>query len=395
MKIAFIGQKGIPFTFGGVEHHVEALATRLAAQGNEVSVYCRKWYTGSLIPQYKGVNLLYTKSVQTKNLDAITGSFTATLDAIYRGFDVIHYQGVGPALLSWIPRIFSPKTKVIVTFHCQDRLHGKWGLLARWMLFLGEAAACWFPHETVVVSKTLKDYVAKKYHSKVFYIPNGVSIVEFFPTDILQRFGLKKNQYILSVTRLISHKSVHHLIAAFNALKQENSRELTHDLKLVIVGEGVHTDKYVKMLKKMAADNPDIIFAGWQGGADLQTLYANAKMFAHPSTSEGLPLVVLEAMAYGLPIVASAIPEHQELINDRRYLFEVGNAQDLQRVIFWVLENQGIAKKTGELYCAKVAVDYNWDTAAEQLISLYRSMKENVFSSLPHFTVKKSTFLPW
>jgi len=113
MKIAFIGQKGIPATFGGVERHVEELATRLAKDGHDVNVYCRKWYTQSLAPDYQGVNLLYTKSVQTKNLDAITGTFTATLDALPRGFDIIHYHGVGPALLSFIPRIFSPQLKLL------------------------------------------------------------------------------------------------------------------------------------------------------------------------------------------------------------------------------------------------------------------------------------------
>lgn len=387
MKIAFIGQKGIPFTFGGVEHHVEALATRLAKDDHQVSVYCRKWYTKSLTPNYQGIDLLYTKSIHTKNLDAIIGSFTATLDALRRDFDVIHYQGVGPALLAWIPRIFSPKTKVVVTFHCQDRLHGKWGFFARLMLSLGERAACFFPHETVVVSQTLREYVEKKYHCRACYVPNGVAKKDFTPTDILQRLGVKKDHYILSVTRLISHKSVHHLIAAFNALKKDNSFELTHDLKLVIVGEGVHTDNYVKMLKKMAAENSDIIFAGWQGGADLSTLYAGAKIFVHPSTSEGLPLVVLEAMAYGLPVVASDIPEHQELISDKRFLFEVGNAPDLQRVIFWVLENSEIAKKVGEIYCAKVANDYSWDAAARQLAGVYGKPAEKIYP--PQFTVKK------
>ncbi|MCX6779062.1 MAG: glycosyltransferase family 4 protein, partial [Candidatus Magasanikbacteria bacterium] len=317
MKIAFIGQKGIPMTYGGVEKHVEELALRLVKEGHQVSAYCRKWYTGSLLPNYKGVDLLYTKSINTKNLDAITGTFTATIDALGRGFDVIHYHGVGPALLSFIPRIFSPKTKVVVTFHCQDKLHGKWGLFAKLMLSLGERAACYFPNQTIVVSKTLKDYTDNKYHCKANYIPNGVTLpVASEATDILPRFGLKKNSYILSVTRLVSHKSVHHLISAFNALKKENSQELTQDLKLVIVGEGVHTDKYVKFIKDLAIGNPDIVFVGWQGGKDLNTLYTNAKLFVHPSISEGLPLVVLEAMSYGLPVIVSDILEHQELITD-------------------------------------------------------------------------------
>lgn len=376
MKIAFIGQKGIPFTFGGVENHVESLATRLVKEGQEVTVYCRQWYTQTTPSNYQGVSLRYTKSLHSKNLDAITGSFTATLDAMRRGFDIIHYQGVGPALLSWIPRIFAPQIKVVVTFHCQDRLHGKWGLLARLMLALGERAACYFPHETIVVSQTLKDYVAKKYHCQAIYIPNGVTLPEnFSPTDILNRLGLQKKNYILAVTRLISHKSVHNLIEAFNALKQDNAQSLTQGLKLVIVGEGFYTDKYVQQLKQLAQDNPEVIFAGWQGGVDLQTLYQEAKLFVHPSVSEGLPLVVLEAMSYGLPVVVSNIPEHQELISDKRFSFAVGQSADLQRVLFWCLQNPEILQATGQANFRLVKQDYNWDQSARQLNEVYQKLK--------------------
>jgi len=391
MKIAFIGQKGLPMTYGGVEKHVEELATRLVKDGHQVSAYCRKWYTGSLVPNYNGVELLYTKSIYTKNLDAITGTFTATVDAIHRGFDVIHYHGVGPALLSFLPRILSPKTKVIVTFHCQDKLHGKWGFVAKIMLALGERAACLFPHQTIVVSKTLKEYTDKKYNCQASYIPNGVNLpTTTEQTDILQRFNLKKKHYILSVTRLVSHKSVHRLIEAFNSLKQENSPELTQDLKLVIVGEGVHTDKYVKLLKELSAHNPGIVFVGWQGGKDLETLYANAKVFVHPSISEGLPLVVLEGMSFGLPVIVSDILEHQELITDKRFTFEVGNSQDLQRALFWFLHNQEIAEEAGMMNRALVVREYSWKDSVQKINSLYQGKSKIIsVSSTPQFTVKR------
>ncbi|KKR48840.1 MAG: hypothetical protein UT86_C0002G0014 [Candidatus Magasanikbacteria bacterium GW2011_GWC2_40_17] len=389
MKIAFIGQKGIPATFGGVERHVEELATRLAKDGHDVNVYCRKWYTQSLAPDYQGVNLLYTKSVQTKNLDAITGTFTATLDALPRGFDIIHYHGVGPALLSFIPRIFSPQTKIIVTFHCQDRLHGKWGLLARLMLSLGERAACYFPHQTIVVSQTLKDYVKAKYNCEAQYVPNGVNLSQTnSQSTILKRLALQKNQYILSVSRLISHKSIHQLVEAFKFLKQENSPELTNGLKLVIVGEGVHTDKYVQTLKDLAVGNSDIVFAGWQGGADLASLYENAKLFVHPSVSEGLPLVVLEAMSYGLPVLASDILEHQELIKDKRFLFEVGQAKDLQRAIFWILNNSDLAKQIGEDNKKLAVKEYNWEGIVKKIKEIYKGAELEIVYT-PQFTVKK------
>ena len=163
MKIAMIGQKGMPAVWGGVERHVEELATRLVKNNHQVTVYSRSWYSQKR-SKYQGVTLRFVPSIHTKNLDTITHTLFSTIDALRRDFDIIHYHGVGPALLSFIPRLLKPRAKVIVTFHCQDRLHGKWSFFAKIMLRLGEFAACKFPHETIAVSQTLQKYVKEKYN---------------------------------------------------------------------------------------------------------------------------------------------------------------------------------------------------------------------------------------
>lgn len=387
MKIAFIGQKGIPAIWGGVERHVEELAVRLARQGHQVTVYCRSWYAKDVNSVYRGVNLRFTPTWHTKNFDAIFHTLTATLDALRRDFDIIHYHGVGPALLSWIPRIFQPKTKVIVTFHCLDRLHGKWSWPAKLMLFLGESAACFFPHQTLVVSQTLKDYVMKKYHREAVYIPNGVNpSIDLFGEEKLKELSLKKNRYIIAVSRLIAHKATHNLIQAFKELKKEKP-EFFSDVKLVIVGEGVQTDAYVNYLKTLAGNDPQVIFAGWQSGLALAELLANAKLFVHPSLSEGLPLVVLEAMSHGLPVVVSDIPEHLELITDRRFLFEHGNVEELKKTLVWAWQNPEICKVNGLLNKQKVEKEYNWNEIAEKTAAIYQ---KGVFcQGMPVFYAKR------
>jgi len=138
MRIAMIGQKGIPAIYGGIERHVEELSLELAKQGHTVLVYARKWYTPKNIKNYHGINIIHTPTLRTKHFDAIAHTFFSTIHAMFQKPDVIHYHGVGPSLLSWIPRVFSPKTKVVATVHCLDRYHQKWGLFARIMLRFGE-----------------------------------------------------------------------------------------------------------------------------------------------------------------------------------------------------------------------------------------------------------------
>ena len=138
MRIAMIGQKGLPAKFGGVERHVHELSVRLVKIGHKVTVYSRKWYTGGKDKKFAGVEIQHLPSIRTKHLDAITHSFLATLNAIKNKSDVIHYHGIGPSLVSWIPRLFAPRIKVITTFNSIDRKHEKWGLGARLILKLSE-----------------------------------------------------------------------------------------------------------------------------------------------------------------------------------------------------------------------------------------------------------------
>ena len=83
MKIAFIGQKGIPATFGGIEYHVDELARRLVEKGHDVTVYVRSWYTPKGQTEYQGVELARTATIKTKHLDAFLHSLTSSIDAVF------------------------------------------------------------------------------------------------------------------------------------------------------------------------------------------------------------------------------------------------------------------------------------------------------------------------
>ena len=93
MRIAFIGQKGIPAKSGGIETHVDFFA-RLAKLGHEIFVYTRQWYTDKNLAEYH-VKLISLTTLKTKHFDAIAHRFSQ-FSAIFHNFDVIHYHGVGP-----------------------------------------------------------------------------------------------------------------------------------------------------------------------------------------------------------------------------------------------------------------------------------------------------------
>lgn len=372
MKIAMIGQKGMPALYGGIERHAEELAAELVKQGHDVFAYAREWYTPAELKLHRGINIVHTPTVKTKHLDAIVHTLTATIHALRQKPDVIHYHGVGPSLMSWLPRVFSPRTKVIATFHCIDRYHQKWGVFARLMLWLGERAACVFPHETIAVSKTIQNYCVNEYRKTPVYNPNGV-IVEANPgTAPLLKWQLTPNKYLIMVSRLVKHKGAHYLIEAWQRARAE-APELLKEMKLVIVGGSAFTDDYVRMLKKMAEADKTIIFTDWQSGENLNSLYANALMLVHPSENEGLPITVLQAMSFGRPALVSDIPEHQEVITDGRCWTANASVFSLAKKIIELVQNPAYLEEAGKENLQTVKKNYQWQDIAKRTVAIYES----------------------
>lgn len=370
MRIAMIGQKGMPASFGGVERHVHDLAVSLAGLNHQVTVYGRSWYTGkkgSIV--IDGVQVAHTPTLHTKHLDAITHTFFSTIHALFQGYDVIHYHGVGPALLSWIPRLFSRKAIVVTTFHSIDRTHQKWGTFAKWVLRLGEKAAVKFAHYTITVSRSLEWYCQKEFNLSTVYIPNGVNpLTKTKSLAILKKLGLEPNQYLVMVSRLVPHKGAHFLIKAFSEFKEKNPH--LSKLKLVIVGGSVHTDTYVNELHAMAGS--DVVLAGFQTGIDIQSLYQNAIALVHPSLSEGLPITVLEAMNNGKPVLLSDIPEHLEIGTDSRLVFKRGNHNSIVASLtkFFAL-TQAEQDQIGEANAFIIETHYHWAHLVPQILAVY------------------------
>jgi len=364
MKIYFIGQKGIPARSGGVEKHVEELATRLVKAGHEVFAYARPNYTSKKLKKYQGVNLINLPSIATKHFDAISHTFRACLDLAKREVDIIHFHSIGPASLIWLAKLLKPGVPVIFTFHTKCYEHKKWGRLAKTYLKIGELLGCLLADKTIVISHELVRYVEAKYRISAIYIPNGVSILKAVKAAKIKKLGLAKDNYILLVSRLVGHKGVHYLIKAFNSLKT--------DKKLVITGAGAFTDNYVRELKTLAKGNENIIFTGNKTGRELAELFSNAYLFVQPSESEGLSIALLEAMSYGRGVLISDIPENLEVAKDVGFSFINKSTASLTKKLNYLLEQPALVASRGELGRAKVKEDYNWHNITKEIIEVYK-----------------------
>ncbi len=370
LKIAFIGQKGIPATLGGVEYHVKELSERLVKRGHEVSVYVRNWYTKRNLSHYKKIKLIHTPTIKTKHLDAITHAFSSSIDSIFRNCDVVHFHALGPSFFCPVPKL--ARKKVIVTVHGLDWQTEKWKKFAKVFLRFCEYSVIYFPDETIVVSKTLKDYFKRKFGKECIYIPNGVNIPKLRSAKLIrEKYGLKGKDYIFFMGRLVPSKRVEWLIEAFKIML--NTKNLIPNFKLVISGGSSATDNYVRKLEKLAQGNKRIIFTNYITSHEKEELFSNALLFVLPSYVEGLPIALLEAMSYGVPCLASDISPHREIITDgvEGFLFQSDNFCNLAAKLDYLLKNSKELKTVTQKAKQKVEKEYNWSKIIDQVEEVY------------------------
>jgi glycosyltransferase involved in cell wall biosynthesis len=368
IKVAMIGQRGLPATFGGIEHHVEELGSRLAGLGHEVTVFCRSNYSARKLPEYRGMRLRHSPTVGTKHLDAIAHSASSTLAAMAGRFDVIHFHGLGPGLLAPIPRYLS-RAKVVQTVHGMDNLRAKWGAGARAVLTTAAWTSMHVPDRTIVVSHALGDHYRRAGRSAV-YIANGVAPQKDIPAgEITRRWGLQRDRYLLFVGRLVPEKCPDQLIRCFSKVSDE--------VKLVVVGGSSFTNGYAQSLREAAGDDERVIFPGWVYGPLLHELYSNAAAFVLPSTLEGLPLTLLEAAAHGTPCIASDIACNVEVLGrdgPGRRLFPVGDDPCLVDALCRAVEDPSTERAGTPALKEEVLRRYSWDAAAAATAEVYEQL---------------------
>ncbi len=371
LRVTWLGLRGLPGVQGGVETHAEQLCPRLQALGCELTVLARAPYQ-AVLPQarWQGVRLRRLWAPRHKHLEAVVHTFLGVLHAgLFNRPDVLHLQAIGPAL--WTPLARLLGLRVVVTHHGADYARQKWGPLARWVLKLGEASAARWAHELVVISHAIQRDVQARHQRQGCCIPNGLTLPSA-PADprALADFGLQAQRYVLLVSRLVPEKRHLDLIQAFaNAQAQGRLQGWC----LALVGAADHADAYATQVADAAARTPGVVMTGFQTGATLQALLAHAGLFVLPSSHEGLPIALLEALSWGLPCLASDIPPHRELGLPEDSLFPLGDVAALSASLAHLADRvehrEGPADRLERMQQA--ARRFDWDDSARQTRAVY------------------------
>jgi glycosyltransferase involved in cell wall biosynthesis len=368
LRLAVVGVRGMPSArgYGGIERACEGLYSRLAARGHEITVFCRSGVP--VPPTYRGMRLRALPAVRTRSLETLSHAAVSVAVALAGSrFDLVHLHALAPGLFA--PACRARGIPSVVTVHGLDWQRARWRGLGSRVLRLAERTIARSADGIVVLTQDLAAHFQRVYGRATTVIPNGVEPVppaDPRDLDALAAFGLTACRYALYVGRLVPEKRIQDLIAAFEDVPGPH--------RLAIVGECSYDDGYARGLRARAAADPRIVFTGAQQGSMLGTLFRGAAALVLPSELEGLPMVLLEALQYGLPAVASDIPPHRELlgrIEGYDLFFPVGDHRAITDRLARVVGDPLGYARVAERGRAMVLAEYDWEAVADRTEALY------------------------
>ena len=359
MKIAVIGTRGVPGMMGGIETHCEELYPRVARRGHEIVIFRRKAYVHDGLTEYEGCRLVDIGTPRVSSLEVIVHSFKAVVAARRMRADVVHIHAIGPALVAPLARLLG--MKVVLTHHGSDYERDKWKWYAKAVLKAGEWMGAKCANQLIVISQGIKSFMEQRYGRRdCQLIYNGVPEPSFCDQPAyFAELGIESGKYILGMSRLEEEKNLHHLIAACAQADMKGCR-------LVIAGDTYFETKYSRRLRELAGEH-GVVMTGFVKGDKLHALLTHARCFVLPSSHEGLPIALLEAMSYGLPVIVSDIAANVEMGLAADSYFPLGDVQALRRKIQDNI-NKEVSHEQYDL------TKYGWDRIADQVSRVYQSL---------------------
>ena len=360
MKIAVLGVRGIPNVQGGVETHAEHLYGRLAQLGCDIEVIVRTPFVPAGLTHTGPIRLRRIWSPSRPGFEALIHSLLGVLYAAVSRPDILHIHAIGPSIVAPIARLFG--LRVVMTHHGPDYDRDKWGRFARFVLLSGESLGVRYSHARIAISQVIVNLIQSKYGRTSDLIPNGVVVAPIrSDAEHLVPFGLTPGRYFLQVSRLVPEKRQLDLIRAFALARPPG-------WQLALVGK-LDGDSYSTAVKQ-AAEAAGVVLTGFQTGVALQQFYSHAGVFVLPSSHEGLPIAMLEALSYGLPVLASDIPANLEVALPPECYFPMGNVEMLaSRMRDMAAKPDDPAQKQERI--RSVERNYDWSRIAATTLQVY------------------------
>jgi glycosyltransferase involved in cell wall biosynthesis len=360
MRIAILGTRGIPASYGGFETFAEQLSTRLVKRGHDVTVYCRAHYVSPRQIEYKGVRLKVLPTIRHKYFDTVVHAGLSALHAAaFRRFDAALICNAANAPTA--PVLRAARVPVVINVDGLEHKRRKWNRLGKGYYRVAERLSVWLPNETVTDARVIQDYYAAKYRAGSTMIAYGAEVERRADRAAVRQWGVEPNRYVLYVSRLEPENNAAMVIEAFRRVRTPH--------KLLIVGDAPYAHEYISRLRSLARRDRRIVFTGFVFGDAYRALQQNAYCYVHATEVGGTHPALLEAMGYGNCVLALAAPENVEVVGDAGIAY--ADTRDLAAQLQRVLNDGAIVNQYRQRAQARVRERYDWERVVDEYENLF------------------------
>ena len=359
MRIAILGTRGIPASYGGFETFAEHLSTRLVARGHDVTVYGRAHYVSPRQLEFHGVKLKVLPTIRHKYLDTVIHTLLSSVHAMFGKFDAVLICNAANS--PFVPILRLTGTPVAINVDGLEHQRKKWSWLGRRYYLLAEKLSTILPNVTITDAQVIHDYYRNRYNASSRMIAYG-SEVERRPDRIaVRKWRAEPNRYVLYVSRLEPENNAHLVIEAFKKVRTA--------FRLLIVGDAPYAREYIDNLKERARGDKRIVFTGFVFGQDYRALQQNAYCYVHATEVGGTHPALLEAMGYGNCVLTLATPENLEVVGSAgiSYKDEADLTDKLQRVLRDGSTVQSYRHRAQD----RVQRNYDWERVVDRYEELF------------------------
>lgn len=371
MRIAILGTRGVPASYGGFETFAEQLSTRMAARGHDVTVYCRAHYVSPRQLEYRGVKLKVLPTLRHKYLDTVLHTFLSACHATFKNYDAALICNAANA--PFAPILRAAGVPVALNVDGLEHKRKKWSWWGRSYYKICEKLATLLPNEIVTDARVIQDYYLARYQAASTMIVYGAEVERRQDRQTVRRWGVEPNRYVLYVSRLEPENNAHLVIEAFKKVRT--------NYRLVVVGDAPYAHDYIEQLKASAVSDPRIIFTGFVFGDGYRTLQQNAYCYIHATEVGGTHPALIEAMGYGNCVLTLNTPENKEVVGQAGLLYN--DAQDLARLLQRTLRDGALVSQYRQRAQVRVRESYDWEGVVDRYEELFMKMMGVSLAELP------------
>lgn len=364
LRVAILGARGIPASYGGFETFAEQLAIRLASRGHQVTVYAECTDQPVADAVYQGVRVRSRRRPRWGAASVLAYDCACLWDA-RRGYDLVYMLGYGAAWACWWPRVFG--VPVWINVDGLEWARSKWGWGARTYLRCMEWMSTKVATRLIADAEAIAQRFRQKYPSgaPTSFIAYGAELVPTEATDpsVLANWSLQAHRYMLVVARPEPENHILEIVQGY----------LLHggDWPLVVVGEVSGTTSYQRQLKALASERVRFV-GGIYDAAQLQSLRVHAACYLHGHSVGGTNPSLLEALACGNWVIAHDNPYNREVARDAAEYFRT--PEQLARSLDELFRH-GAARQALRAQRARAVVSehYTWEGISDAYEALMRA----------------------